>query len=88
MLFKKEEEVKDLGEVDVSNLEPITEIETEKIDNPDAIKELPEDSKKLFEIILKLKKREELYNKAILVLIGLNLFLTAVVIYLGIVKVT
>ena len=83
MLFKKEE-IKDLGEVNIENLEPV--VETENIENMNN-EELPEDSKKMVEIIMKLKKRETIYNKAVILLVMLNLFLTAIIIYLGIVKI-
>ncbi len=86
MLFRKKE-FKDLGEVNLEELEPISEIETKDINSVNK-EDLPEDAKQLWEIILKLKKKEKLYNLSVIALVLLNLFLTAIIIYLGIVRIT
>jgi|GEM_PF-2837034 len=86
MLFKKEK-IEELGDVNLENLEPLSEFEeTGKVSLKK--EELPKDQNKIYEMVLHLKKKEELYNKSIIILIIMNLFLTAVVIYLGIVKIT
>lgn len=86
MLFGKKN-FENLGDIDLEKLESISKFEeTGKISSVKS-GDLPKGSKEIYEIILKMKEKERLYNRSIMVLIVLNLFLTAVVIYLGIVKI-
>ncbi|UCG95872.1 MAG: hypothetical protein JSV92_02385 [archaeon] len=86
MLFKKKN-FGEIGDVDLEKLEPISDFEhTGKISSLGE-DELTKDSKRKYELILKLKKKERIYSISIMALIIMNLFLTGIVIYLGIVKI-
>ncbi len=78
MLSKKKEKFEPLGEVDVSKLQPLVDL--------DNIEEL-KTKRETYEIILKMKERERKYYKIFLLLIIMNLILTGIVVYLGIVRI-
>ena len=78
MLSRKKDDFKELGEVDLSKLQPLTDT--------DNIEEL-KTKKEVYEIILKMKEREKKYYKIFLLLIIMNLILTGIVVYLGIIKI-
>ena len=78
MLSKKKEKFEPLGEVDVSKLQPLVDI--------DSVEEL-KTKRETYEIILKMKEREKKYYKIFLLLIIMNLILTGIVVYLGIVRI-
>jgi len=78
MLSKKKEKFKPLGEVDVSKLQPLIDL-----DNVEELKT----KRETYEIILKMKEREKKYYKIFLLLIIMNLILTGIVVYLGIVRI-
>ena len=84
MLFKKD--YGDLGDIDPEKLEPLSELEEKgritKIDE----NSIPNDVKEIYRLILKMKRKEKHYNMALVVLVAMNVFLTGVVVYLGIVK--
>jgi len=84
-MFRKKN-FEDMGNVDLEKLEPVSSFE--ETGKMDSLTNIPEDSKNMYEILLRFKKKEEIYNKSILILIIMNLFLTAIVIYLGIVKIS
>lgn len=87
MLFRKKE-FHEIGEIDPEKLEPLSELEEKgKLTKFDE-NSLPEDSKKIYHLFLKMKEKEKLYSIAVIALIIMNLFLTSIVIYLGIVKIT
>lgn len=86
MLFRKKG-FSDLGDVDLNSLEPVSDFEsTGKLGS---IKEedFSQKSNRTYHLVLKLKKKEKIYNISIMALIIMNLFLTGIVIYLGIVKI-
>ena len=78
MLSKKKEKFEPLGEVDVSKLQPLIDL-----DNVEELKT----KRETYEIILKMKEREKKYYKIFLLLIIMNLILTGIVVYLGIVRI-
>jgi len=78
MLSKKKEKFEPLGEVDVSKLQPLIDM-----DNVEELKT----KRETYEIILKMKEREKKYYKIFLLLIIMNLILTGIVVYLGIVRI-
>jgi len=78
MLSKKKDKFEPLGEVDVSKLQPLIDL--------DSVEEL-KTKRETYEIILKMKEREKKYYKIFLLLIIMNLILTGIVVYLGIVRI-
>lgn len=85
MLFKKN--FQDIGDIDPEKLKPLSELEEKgKITNFDE-NSLPKDLKEIYQLILKMKRKEKHYNVALIALIVMNMFLTGIIIYLGIVKI-
>ncbi len=86
MLFGKKD-FQEIGDVDPEKLKPLSELEEKgKITKFDE-SSLPDDLKDVYHLFLKMKKKESHYSIALIALILMNLLLTGIVIYLGIVKV-